>query len=103
MAVPGGTPPFPSYAYNLSQPSQIVLSQAQFNALPGGGWAFTPFPQAATVPSDPGFIDTDTRLQQLLVESRIHTMLMAETFLIADDPQAHLRPDVVSNDSSLAS
>ena len=96
---------FPSWAYNATLLlSKIVQTQAEFTAL-GSGWSFTPFapPPPSGVPFDPGFPDTDTRLQQILVESRIQTMMMAETFLIADDPQQQLRPDVVANDSSLAS
>ena len=102
--VPGGTPPFPSFAYNLTSPAQIVLSQAAFNAL-GTGWSFTPFapPGQPFGPFDPGLTDTDIRLQQLVIEARMQNMMMAQAFGITDDPQAVLRPDILANDSSVTS
>lgn len=105
---------FPSWAYNSAgQPAVIVLNQTQFAALPGpGSWAFTPFPP----PTPPGappidslvsgtgsYTATDTRLQQLLVESRVQSMMFAQAFNVTDDPQTVLRPDVLANDSSLTS
>lgn len=95
---------FPSFVYNATQPAQIVASQAAFNALPGTGWAFTPFPVVAppVVPSDPGFINTDTRLQQQLVEMRMLNAMFAQANGITDDPQTMLRPDYLANDSGIA-
>ena len=95
---------FPSYAYNSAgQAAQIVASQAAFAALAGPGtWAFTPyFIPPVSVPIDPGFPSTDTRLQQILVESRIANQLLAWGFNIVDDPQTQLRPEIVANDSGL--
>ena len=98
---------FPSYAYNSAgQAAVVVLSQAAFNALPlPGTWAFTPYPAPAPtgVPFDPGFPDTDTRLQQMLIEARIQTMMLAQGLSITEDPQTQLRADVLANDATLAS
>ena len=94
---------YPSWAYNATQAPVIVASAAAFAALPGTGWAYTPFASTSgpNAPYDPGLIDTDTRLQQLLIESRIQTMMLAQAFSITDDPQTMLRPDVLANDSGL--
>lgn len=105
-------PAFPSWAYNATlRQSQIVASQAAFNLL-GSGWSFSPFPDP--VPSGVPFDVTgsptvpiavpvtDTRLQQLLVEARILNLMLAQELNITDDVQAVLRPDVVANDSALA-
>ena len=102
--VPGSTPPFPSFAYNLTAPALIVSSQAAFNAL-GTGWSFTPFPPPGQPfgPFDPGLTDTDIRLQQLLIEARMQNMILVQAFNIADDPQTVLRPDILANDSSVTS
>ena len=105
---------FPSWAYNsATQPPQIVQSQVQFNALPAPGtWAFTPFPTPAPPGQAPydslvagtgNYLATDQRLQQLIVESRVQSMMMAYAFNIPDDPQTLLRPDVLANDASLTS
>jgi hypothetical protein len=95
-------PAFPSWAYNQSQPAQIVQSQAQFNAL-GPGWSFTPFVTPGQGGTDPGLTDTDIRLQQILVENRISNQLLQFGFNLVDDPQLQLRPDILANDSSLTS
>lgn len=101
-------PAFPSWAYNNGgQASQIVASQAAFNALgPPGSWSLTPFPPSppSTVPFDPtpSYPVTDTRLQQILIESRILNMMIAHAFAIPDDLQTTLRPDVLANDSGVS-
>jgi hypothetical protein len=111
MAAPTG---FPSWAYNsAAQPAIIVQSLAQFNALPGPGtWSATPFATATPAPSPPydslvggtGSLQvTDIRLQQLLVESRAQSYMMAQAFNLNDDPQTIIRPDVLANDASLTS
>lgn len=105
MAAPSGSPAYPSWAFNSAgQPAVIVLSLAAFNALPAPGiWSASPYPTVPpTVPSDPGFIILDTRQQQLLIESRIQTMILAQGFGIVDDPQTLLRADVLANDSSVS-
>lgn len=96
-------PAFPSYAYNSAgQPALIVQSQAQFAALPPPGtWSFTPFAVNPSPPFDPGFLVLDSRMQQVLVESRIQSAMMAQAFAIAEDPQTQLRPDFLANDSAL--
>lgn len=105
---------FPSWAYNSAgQPALIVINQAAFNALTSPGtWALTPYPPPTPAGSPPidsltagtgVFTATDTRLQQLLVESRVQTAMMAQGFGITDDPQTLVRPDVLANDSSLTS
>lgn len=98
-------PAFPSWAFNATAPAQLVASQAAFTAL-GAGWAFTPFatpPLSNIAPADPGFTDTDIRLQQMLVELRIATQyLYAANGSQGDDPMA-LRADVLATDSALAS
>jgi hypothetical protein len=104
MPAPSGSPAYPSWAFNSAgQPSVIVLSLAAFNALPGPGtWSATPYPTVpATIPSDPGFIILDTRQQQLLIEARMQTMMLAQGFGIVDDPTL-LRADVLANDSSVS-
>ena len=96
---------YPSWAYNATTlQSLIVASAAAFAAL-GTGWSFTPFPPPppSGVPVDPGFPNTDTRLQQILIESRVQTMLLSIGLNVTDDPQTQLRPDVLANDASLAS
>lgn len=103
---------FPSWAYNATLlQSQIVQTQAAFAAL-GTGWSFTPFapPPPSGVPFDvtgsptvPIAVPiTDTRLQQILIELRMHNMMFAHTNNIPDDLQTILRPDVLANDSGIA-
>ena len=96
---------YPSWAYNATLlTAQIVADAAAFAAL-GSGWSFTPFapPPPSGVPYDPGLPNTDTRLQQILVENRVQSMMLAQAFNITDDPQTVLRPDVRANDASLSS
>ena len=96
---------FPSWAYNATLLlSKIVQSQAEFTAL-GTGWSYSPFapPPPSGVPFDVGFPDTDTRLQQMLIEARIQTLMLAQGLNITDDPQTQIRADVLANDVSLAS
>lgn len=111
MAAPNG---YPSWAYNSTgQPSVIVNSLAAFNALGGTGtWSSTPFPAPAPPAQAPfdsliagtgSYFATDQRLQQLIVEARVQSMMMAQAFNTTDDPQTGLRPDVLANDSSLTS
>ena len=110
---------FPSWAYNLSQPPQIVASQAAFNAL-GIGWSLTPLgtasPGAAPVAGftpgagggslgtadELGFTTTDTRLQQMLIELRIANLMLNPGFNSPDELTA-LRAEVLALDSSLSS
>ena len=97
---------YPSWAYNSAgQPAVIVQNAAQFAALPlPGTWQLNgPYPASTTGTSDPGFTVTDTRLQQMLVESRVQTLMMAQAFNVTDDPVTLQRPDVLANDSSLTS
>lgn len=112
MAAPTG---YPSWAYNSAgQSALIVQTLAQFNALPGPGtWSATPF--STTTPVPPAPFDTlvspgsstlqvtDIRLQQMLVEARVQSYMMANAFLGSDDPQTVIRPDVLANDASLTS
>ena len=97
---------YPSWAYNSAgQVAQIVASAVAFAALPTPGtWAFAPYaiPPAVYGPPDVGLTNTDIRLQQLLDESRIQTMMLAQGFLITDDPQTQLRPDVIATDTSIS-
>lgn len=94
---------YPSWAYNAIQgASLIVANVAAFNALGGvGTWTTTPFPGIAGIPTDPGLTDTDVRLQQILIENRISNQLLQFGFNLVDDPVTQLRPDILSNDSSL--
>lgn len=94
---------YPSWAYNSTQlVSLIVQTVAQFNALPSPGvWTTTPYAGVSGIPFDTGLQDTDIRLQQILIESRIGNQLLAWGFNIVDDPQTQLRPDILANDSSL--
>ena len=97
---------YPSWVYTSTQVSSLIVQNlAAFNALSGvGTWTTTPFVGIpGSVPVDPGFTDTDIRLQQSLIEQRITNQLLAWGFNIADDPQTVLRPDILANDSSLTS
>ena len=100
MAAPTG---YPSWVYNSTQlASLIVQTVAQFNALSGAGlWTTTPFASPpGSVPTDPGFINTDTRLQQLLIESRIANLLLYSGMNSIDELTA-LRAEVLALDSGL--
>jgi hypothetical protein len=92
----------PSWAYNQTQnASLIVTSLAAFNALSGPGtWTTTPFPGVSGIPADPGLTDTDVRLQQILIESRLSNQLIAMLGSFSDDLTVW-RQDIVSNDSGL--
>lgn len=100
MPAPTG---YPSWVYNATQlTQQIVQTVAQFNALPlPGVWTTTPYVGTSGIPTDPGLTDTDIRLQQILIESRISNQLLAWGFNLSDDPQTQMRPDVLANDSGL--
>ena len=102
MAAPTG---YPSWVYNGTQLTQVVVQNvAAFNALPGPGvWTTTPFVGVTGIPTDPNLTDTDIRLQQILIESRISNQLLQFGFNLVDDPVTQLRPDVLLNDSSLTS
>ena len=92
---------YPSYAYNPTQPAVIVTSLAQFNALPlPGTWGTQPYASSST-PVDPGLTDTDTRLQQILIENRLQNNILAEMASISDDLLAW-RQDILANDSGLS-
>ena len=109
MAAPTG---YPSYAYNATQFSTVIVQNvAAFNALSGPGvWTTTPYAGASPGPTDPGFSNTDallqtlvTRAQQQLIENRVSNQLLQFGFSVVDDPVTQLRPDILANDSSLAS
>ncbi len=93
---------YPSAAYNATQLKTVVVQDlAGFNALSGvGTWTTTPYPGLSGFPVDPGLTDTDIRLQQILVESRLGNNLMAMLGSISDDLVAW-RQDIVANDSGL--
>lgn len=99
MAAPNG---YPSYVYNATQQASLVVNNvAAFNALGGPGvWTTTPFPGLGGFPTDPGLTDTDIRLQQILVESRLGNNLLAMLGPFSDDLVAW-RQDIVANDSGL--
>lgn len=100
MAAPNG---YPSWVYNQAQnTAQIVNNVGQFNALGGAGtWTTTPFPGVpGSIPTDPGLTDTDIRLQQILVETRLGNNLIAMLGSFSDDLTAW-RQDIVANDSGL--
>ena len=93
---------YPSWAYNATQPAQVVLNLAQFNALPPPGvWGTVPFASSTSgIPVDPGFTDTDTRLQQSLIEQRITNLLLYNGLNSLDELSA-LRAEVLQIDSGL--
>ena len=99
MAAPSS---YPSYAYNSTQQLAVIVGTvAAFTALPSPGtWTTTPFPGLAAIPTDPGLTDTDVRLQQILVETRLNNNLLAIVGSITDDLVAW-RQDIVANDSGL--
>lgn len=107
--MPAG-PAFPSFAYQNVAPfgSQIVASQAALTAL-GTTWSTTPssIPGGTIAPSDPGFVDTDIRLQQGLIEQRLtnlylHALAANRAMGESDDPTA-LRLDILRDDIALTS
>lgn len=100
MAAPTG---YPSWVYNATQlTSQIVQNVAAFNALPSPGvWTTTPYAGVSGIPFDTGLQDTDIRLQQILIESRIQNQLLQIGLNVSDDPVTQLRPDILANDSGL--
>lgn len=99
MAAPTG---YPSWVYNSTQlVSVIIPSVAAFNALPGPGvWTTTPYAGISGIPADPGLTDTDVRLQQILVESRLTNNLLTVMGTISDDLLTW-RQDIAANDSGL--
>ena|SRR6267378_1740965 len=99
MAAPTG---YPSFVYNSAQATQqIVANVAAFNALGGAGtWTTTPYPGVSSIPTDVGLVDTDVRLQQILVEQRLMNNLLAMIASASDDLVAW-RQDIVANDSGL--
>lgn len=101
MAAPTG---YPSWVYNATQlTSQIVNNVGAFNALLGPGvWTTTPYVGIGGIPTDPGLTDTDIRLQQILIESRVMNQLIQFGFNLTDDP-VELRAEVLAGDSSLTS
>src|SRR5882762_2116457 len=102
MAAPTG---YPSYVYNSTQNTALIVNNvAAFNALGGAGtWTTTPYPGISSIPTDPGLTDTDIRLQQILIESRVTNWLLQIGMNISDDPVNQLRPDILANDSGLTS
>lgn len=99
MAAPTG---YPSWVFNAVQNASLIVSTVgQFNALPTPGvWTTTPFPGSAGIPTDPGLTDTDIRLQQILVESRLGNNLLAMLGPFSDDLLTW-RQDIAANDSGL--
>lgn len=93
---------YPSYAYNATQLSTVIVANvAAFNALPAPGvWTTTPYAGVSGIPADPGLTDTDVRLQQILVESRLGNNILAMLGNYSDDLLAW-RQDIVANDSGL--
>lgn len=102
MAAPTGNPAYPSVVYNATQQSTVtVTSLAAFNALPAPGvWTTTPYPGVSGIPADPGLTDTDVRLQQILVESRLGNNLLAMLGSFSDDLLSW-RQDIAANDAGL--
>ena len=101
MAAPTG---YPSWVFNSTQQATVIVTTvAQFNALPAPGtWTTTPFVvPPAGVPTDPGFINTDTRLQQVLIEARINNLLVA-TMANSPEELTALRAEVLALDSGLS-
>mgnify|MGYP001569008680 CR=1 FL=1 len=95
--MPAGTA-FPTWAYNLTQPAQLVQTQAALTAL-GSSWSTTPF-----APTPPDADVEEVRQKQILIETRIMNLLLKEGFNIKDEVDGTgLRADVLANDSSLTS
>lgn len=97
---------YPTWAYNSAgQASVIVTSATAFAALGGlGSWSTTPYyVPPASVPVDAGLTNTDTRLQQMLIEQRVTNLILQYGLNVMDDPQTQLRAEVLANDSSLVS
>lgn len=99
MAAPNG---YPSWVYNSTQLSSLVItSAAAFAALPGPGtWTTTPYAGVSGIPTDPGLTDTDIRLQQILIENRMTNAVLTWGFNLSDDLPT-LRADILANDSGL--
>ena len=94
---------YPSWIYNSTQLLALVIDTVEeFDALPGPGqWTTTPFvvPPADT-PSDPGFIVTDQRLQQILIESRVANLMLSAGLLPGAGAQDE-QDDVTGQDAGL--
>lgn len=99
MAAPTG---YPSYAYNSTQQSTVIVNTvAQFNALPAPGvWTTTPYAGVSGIPADPGLTDTDVRLQQILIENRLGNAILLAGLNLSDD-YLTWRADFLANDSGL--
>lgn len=93
---------YPSYAYNPTQLSTVIVANvAAFNALPGPGvWTTTPYAGVSGIPADPGLTDTDIRLQQILIENRVSNQLLQFIGNLTDDP-VELRAEILAGDSGL--
>lgn len=100
MPAPNG---YPSWVYNATQLSSLIVQNvAAFNALPSPGtWTTQPYPGISGIPTDPGLTDTDIRLQQILIETRVMGQLLQIGLGVTDDPVTQLRPDILANDSGL--
>lgn len=100
-----GTAPtsYPSFAYNSTQLTSLVVNNVTaWNALPGPGtWQTYPYAGISGIPTDPGLTDTDIRLQQILIETRVQSQLLQIGLNVTDDPVTQLRPDILANDSGL--
>jgi len=95
---------YPSWAYHETQAAQVVADAAAFAAL-GSGWRLSPPfpPTAAIAPSDPGFLNTDIRLQQILIELRVLNFMSKQAFNNAEDPDnTGLRDEILSLDGSVS-
>lgn len=93
---------FPSYAYNATQSSTVIVQNAAaFAALPAPGvWTTTPYPGVSGIPTDPGLTDTDVRLQQILIENRLSNAILLSGLNLSDD-YLTWRQDFLANDSGL--
>lgn len=93
---------YPSWIYNSTQLSTLIVTNvAAFNALPGPGvWTTTPYAGVSGIPADPGFTDTDVRLQQSLIEQRMTNAILLAGLNLSDD-YLTWRADFLANDSGL--
>ncbi len=99
MAAPTG---YPSWVYNSTQLASLIVNNVTaFNALPAPGvWTTTPFVGVSGIPVDPGFTDTDIRLQQILIENRMANAILLSGLNMSDD-YLTWRQDFLNNDSGL--
>lgn len=97
---------YPTWAYSQIDATAAPVLAADATALAALGSNYTTAPYAGSsssiAPYDAGLVNSDIRLQQLLVEARISNALFAQANPGGDDPVV-LRADILATDISVSS